>query len=192
MTKYCLILLKLIRAYQLWLPRKLVSLFIQHVCKHVLDSWHFDSQLYYYRAVASAINVILWSGIRHWKRHKHLIDLLRDLKTFADVELVFQSEKFQMFLIFNMLASSCLIPGYQWSTQSRQFCCYLWIYGRSKMFKNFQIFSVLFCLKKPVLVSAQAQSLFSWRLAKQNCREMIIAQPTRQLHGWLRWQIKDI
>ena len=56
-------------------------------------------------------------------------------------------------------------------------------------------FAVILAQQRPVLVSAHAQNFFSWnslkKKLKKRCREMLIAQPPRQVSGWLRLQMKD-
>ena len=106
----------------LWCESHIVELnFAQWLKKYLPLVWYVDeAKTHSFQDLKeNSINLILWSGTRHWKRHTFLIDLLRDLKIYDGVELVFPSDKFQTLRIFNMFICSFSIPGYLWPTQSR-------------------------------------------------------------------------
>ena len=142
---------------------------------------------YHCRAVALAVNLILWSGNRHWKRHQLLIALSRVLKYIDDVELVFPSDEFQVCSIFNMLTRNEDKPWMPLANRKLGFFFFffLWMYNRSNKLETHQILLVIFCVKKDQFwfLLMLRTSLAEVRQTKI-CTEMQIAQPLRQLQRW--------
>ena len=113
--------------------------------------WH-----YHCGAVPWAKNLKLWSGTKHYKVKKNLIDLSKDLTTFSNLTRFKHFGSSTCSHVHVQTLYSCC------QHKANDCFCSLWIYRKSKMFETRQILLVLFCLKKrPVLVSAHAQSFFS-------------------------------
>ena len=134
--------------------KNLTFCFWVHFLLKIMEKFSF--QHYHCGAVACAKNLIHRSGTRYWKRHKLLIDLLRDLKTFDVDELVFQSDEFQFFF-GSSTCSHVHVQSLDTCGQHEAGDCFfsLWIYRRSKVSETFQILLVLYLAGKWKFISPQ-------------------------------------
>ena len=129
----------------------------------IFTFWH-----YYCGAVVRTINLTLWFVTRHWKKHKLLIDPLRVFEKFSwcwtsfpiwRVSNISDLQHVHMFMFNAWIPLANTKPGIVFVL-----CEYT---EDTKLLKLIRHFCFILP-KKTVLVSAHAQNLFSWSLAKQS------------------------
>ena len=121
-------------------------------------------QHYHRGAVAFAMNLIPWSATKLLKKHALLKDLSRDMKYFDDVELVFQSDFFQTFWIFNMFTCSYSISWYLWPTQRWGFN--LNILKIQNVWNSSDAFAFILPQQRPVLLMLRTSLAEVWQQKK--------------------------
>ena len=106
-------------------------------------------QLYHYGAVACAINLILWSGTRHWKKAPTFNWSIKGFEIFWWCWTSFPtwrvSSLFNLQHVHRKLKQTLATCSQH---RARVCFCLLWIYWRSNKLETCQVLLPLFCLKK--------------------------------------------